>query len=186
MAHVHDSRQAADGAGVDVVEAELAAGQGEDDGVGRGLLYEVGKVVASGLGAVAAADQEEVADGALLHGVDDRPGDAEHCAVGESAGQLGAAVDTRQGCGLAVAAQFAGLGDYGREVLVAGRPGCRGRGVDVVDMHQPGKAHHRGGVYPVGVGLARRHQAVGGEQHRCRQVIKLALLVLPGRAEVAF
>ena len=66
LADVEEARDAADIAQVQFVEAELAAGQGQDHRVLGGLLGKLGVVVASRLGAVAAADQEEVLDGAGL------------------------------------------------------------------------------------------------------------------------
>ena len=71
LAHVEQPGDAVDGAQVLVVEAVLAAGQGQDDRVGGGLLHEPGVVVAARLGAVAAAHQEEVADLAGLDQLDD-------------------------------------------------------------------------------------------------------------------
>ena len=48
-----------------------------------------------------------------------------------------------------------------------------------------GIGYHRRGEHTVGVACFRRHQAVGGKQHRRGDVGKLLLLVLPRRAEVA-
>ena len=45
--------------------------------------------------------------------------------------------------------------------------------------------HQGGGKYPVRVRGFGRHQAVGGKQHRCRDVGKFSLLILPRRAEIA-
>ena len=47
---------------IELVEAELAAGQRQDDAILGHLLGKLGVVVAARLGAVAAADQEEVAN----------------------------------------------------------------------------------------------------------------------------
>ena len=55
----------------------------------------------------------------------------------------------------------------------------------LADAGDLGVGHRAGCEHAVGVALARRHEAVRGEQHRRRQVVELLLLVLPGRAEVA-
>ena len=62
LADVQQPRDAADVAEVELVEAVLAAGQRQDHAVVGHLLGELGVVVAARLGAVAAADQEEVPD----------------------------------------------------------------------------------------------------------------------------
>jgi hypothetical protein len=62
LSHIEQARNAADVAEVKLVEAELAAGQRQDDGVIRRLLGKVRVVVASGLGSIASANQEEVPD----------------------------------------------------------------------------------------------------------------------------
>ena len=64
---VEEPRDAADVAEIFLVEAVLAAGQGQDHGVLRGLFGKLGIVVAPGFGAVAATNQEEVLDGARFH-----------------------------------------------------------------------------------------------------------------------
>ena len=64
LAHVQEPGDAADIAHFLVKEAELAAGQGQDHAILGHLLHELGVVVAGGLGPVAAAHQEEVADAA--------------------------------------------------------------------------------------------------------------------------
>ena len=97
LAHVHDARERTDLAEVQVVETELAAGQGQDEGVLRGLLDEIGVVVAAGLGAVAAADEEDVLEGAGFDGVDDLAGSTEDGGMAEAGQQLGAAVDAGHG-----------------------------------------------------------------------------------------
>ena len=112
LAHVHEARQAADLAQIEVVEAVLAAGQGEHHRVVGGGLHEVGVVVAPRTRAVAAGDEEEVLDGAALHRVHHRVGHGEHRALGEARGQL------MPGMGLVVAAQLQRLLDNRAEVLV--------------------------------------------------------------------
>ena len=60
LTHVHDPGQTADGAQIQIVEAVLAAGQGQHGGIRRCLLDKRGIVIPSGTGAVAAAHQENV------------------------------------------------------------------------------------------------------------------------------
>ncbi len=62
LAHVHQARQAEVLAVVVIADAELAAAEGQDKGIARGSSGVVAEVVAPGFGAVAAADDEEVAD----------------------------------------------------------------------------------------------------------------------------
>ncbi len=59
LAHIEDAGQARHGAEIQVVQAEFAAGQRQDHGVGRGELGELGVVAAGRPGAVTAAHQEE-------------------------------------------------------------------------------------------------------------------------------
>ena len=84
LADVQQARDAADVAEVELVEAVLAAGQGEDDAILGNLLGELGVVVAAGFGAVAAADEEEVLDLAGLDRGDDLVGHAQHGIVAET------------------------------------------------------------------------------------------------------
>ena len=52
-------------------------------------------------------------------------------------------------------------------------------------MRHFGIGYHLCGEYAVGIACLRRHQAVGGKQHRRRQLCKFLLLILPCCAEVA-
>ena len=70
LADVQQARNAADGAQVQVVEAILAAGKGQDDRVGGGELGEVGVVAALLAHAVAARKQDETLDVAGLDRID--------------------------------------------------------------------------------------------------------------------
>jgi hypothetical protein len=72
LADVQQARQARHRAEIQLIEAVLAAGQRQNDGVSWRRLRELGVVVAARLGAVAAADQEEMADRAALHAFDHR------------------------------------------------------------------------------------------------------------------
>ena len=93
LAHVQDAGQAGarHGAKGQVVQAELAAGQGQQDGVGRGKAGKLGVVAAAGPGAVAAAHQKEVPQLTVPHRLHDlvrvvtveppfRPGSRVSCA----------------------------------------------------------------------------------------------------------
>ncbi len=79
LADVQQPRDAADVAELQLVEAVLAAGQGQDHAVLRGTCCsELRVVVAARLGAVAAADQEEVLDCAALDRLDHLVRHAQH------------------------------------------------------------------------------------------------------------
>ena len=103
LPHVQKPRNAVDRAEVELVEAILAAGQGEDDAVLGHLLGEVGVVVAARLGAVAAADEEEMADRPLLDRRDHLVGHAQHGIAAETDGnrlllrRIGREAGRRQG-----------------------------------------------------------------------------------------
>lgn len=60
-----------DFAEVEIIETILAAGEGEDKGVHRSLLYEFGVIVASRMRAVTAANEENVLDMSGFYGVYD-------------------------------------------------------------------------------------------------------------------
>ncbi len=59
---------------IQVVEAVLAAAQSQDHAVLRRKLYELGVIVSAGARAVAARNQDEMADIAGLDCLDDGPG----------------------------------------------------------------------------------------------------------------
>ena len=130
LAHIHDARQAADGAEVEVVEAVFAAGQGQDDCIGRGLLNEVGVVVTARASAVAAADEEEVFDGAGFDSVDNFVSNGQNRAVAEARRNRRAAVDAREVLFFLVAAEFQGFFDDRREVFVFADMGYAVKGDD--------------------------------------------------------
>ena len=170
---VHQTRQTGDRAEVEVVEAEFSAGEGQHDGVGRGLLHEFGVIIAAGTRAVAARDQEKVPDRAGFHGPDHLLRRAEHRAAREAGRDRAAAVDAGEDAVGGIAAQRERLFDDRGEVLVR------------ADVGDPRIGHRGRGEHAVGVARLRRHQAVRREQHRRRQVGEFALLVLPRRAEIA-
>ena len=148
LADVQKSRDAADVAELELVEAVLAAGQGQDDAVLGYLLGKFGVVVAARFGAVAAADQEEVLDRAGLDRLDDLVGHAQHGIVAEAGQDLLAR-------GFREAGEFQGLVDDRGEVPA----------VDVLDA---GPCHQAPGEQAVGVGIGRALDAVGVEDDRRR------------------
>ena len=116
---------------------QLAAGQRQDDGVGRGQLGKIRVVPAGGAGAVAAADEEKVPDGTLVDGLDDLLRMAQYGMVGKAGGDHTAAVHARDEGVLWVAAQLKRLGNDRRKIPVLPDVGDAGIGDD------------RGGEYPV-------------------------------------
>ena len=84
LAYIHQAGQTGDFSQVFVEEAELTAGQGQHDAVVGHLLHKFGVVRPSGLSSVAAAHQEEVANFALLHGIHNGIGYAQHRIVGKA------------------------------------------------------------------------------------------------------
>jgi len=113
-----------------------------------------------------------VLEGAALDGVHDLVGDGEDGVVGEAGHQFVGA-----GLGFGPAAEGDGLLDDAGEVLAA-----LVIGGDVLDA---GPADFGGGGEVLNIAGARRHDAVGGEQHDAGEVGEFLLLVLPGGAEVA-
>lgn len=147
-----------------VVDAVFAAAEGEDEGVWGGGFGVILEVVAAGLGAVAAADDEEAADLAGPDGVDEGGGGVEE--DGAVVADLEGAVDlTGQG------RAGAGLGDDGAEVVVF-EAGAAGDG---------GEA---GGEEAVGVFGSRDEDAVGGGDDGAGEVGEFGFLFLPGTAVV--
>src|SRR6266568_6896967 len=84
LTDIQETRDAADVAEFELVEAVLAAGQGQDDRILWEFLGKFGVVVAPRFGAVAAADQEKVLDRAGLDGGDNLVGYAQHGVVAEA------------------------------------------------------------------------------------------------------
>lgn len=71
LSHVEYSWNPVDFAEVEIVETVFAAGEGEDKGVHRSLLYEFGVIVASRMCAVTASNEENVLDMSCIDGVYD-------------------------------------------------------------------------------------------------------------------
>ncbi len=178
LAHIQNPGDSVDIAQIQIVEAVFAAGQRQDQRVHRRGLDEVRVVVASGVRTVAAAYQKDVLHRAAFDGVDHRRGAvAQHSLVGKAGGQDMSAVDATHAPVGAVSAQGQRLVDEGGEILAA-LPILR-------DVLQSGIAHHRRGIDTVGIAGTGRHDAVGGHQNGCGKAVELALLVLPGGAEVS-
>ena len=127
--------------------------------------------------AVAAAYQKDVLHRAAFDGVDHLRGAVAQRLVGKAGGQDMSAVDATHAPVGAVSAQGQRLVDEGGEILAA-LPILR-------DVFQSGIAHHRRGIDTVGIAGTGRHDAVGGHQNGCGKAVELALLVLPGGAEVS-
>eukprot|EP00047_Mylnosiga_fluctuans_P010859 m.18297 g.18297 ORF g.18297 m.18297 type:complete len:532 (+) comp3326_c0_seq1:416-2011(+) len=173
LAHVQHARErrVRDHAELSLVEAVLAAAEGEDDRVGGRAQREVAVVVALALVAVAASDHKEVLDVALLDGLDDLTGQRENGVVAEADGdRLLGALDALLGKAL----HALGLLDDCREVL----------GI-AVDVRHLGPADSVGGVDAVRIRLARLDQAVGGHDDGAGELGELKLLELPRATVVA-
>ena len=112
-------------------------------------------------------------DRAALYCLDHLIRHAKHRAMTEAGHDRAAAVDTGERLVLVVAAKLQCLFDDRGKVLI------------LADVRQFRVGYHRRGEHAVGVACFRRHQAVGGKQHRCRDVGKFSLLILPRRTEVA-
>ena len=166
LAHVQEPGDAADIAQFLVKEPELAAGQGQHDRILRGFFHKFGVIVAARLGAVAAAHQEEVADGLILHRLDDLAGHA-HDGVAAKADHdrlpVGVFGETGQGQGL-----FNGRGE-----------------IFVGDVGDSRPADQTGGEDIVLIGLLRFLDAVGGHDDGAGEFGEFLLLILPGGAVVA-
>ena len=125
-----------------------------------------GVVVAPGLGAVAAGDEEEVPDLLALHRVDDRAGHA-HDGIAGKAHHDRLAVPV-----LGEAGQLEGPLDHGGEVAAG-------------DVGHAGPAHETGREDVLLVGRLGALDAVGGHENCAGELGELLGLVLPGRAVVA-
>ena len=126
--------------------------------------------------AVAAADQEDVSDGAALDGVNDFVGMREHRAVRKAGRKHMTAVDAAHAVVVLVSAEGERLLNQRTEILNAV---FVRRNVD-----QTLVTDHRGRVDAIPIAWPLRHQAVCRKQHRRRNVLKFLLLALPCRSEV--
>ena len=73
LSHIHYSRKTANRTQIQIIEPVFAAGrESEQCCLLRCLLYKFGIIIASRLGTVTSADQEEMFDGSRFNGIDDR------------------------------------------------------------------------------------------------------------------
>ena len=135
-------------------------------------MHKLREVISARAGAVAAAHQEEVPDGAGLYRVHHLTGDAQDGIVAKAGCHGAAAVDAGKVLRRLIAAQGKRLLDEGREVLLC------------INVGDAGVGHHIGGEHPVYIVILGRHQAVGGKENGGGEIGKFLLLVLPGRAEI--
>eukprot|EP01084_Bolivina_argentea_P262773 444512_1 len=183
LAHVEDAGDpsVANVAQVEVVQAVLAAADGEDDGGGGKLGHQLGVVGALALEAVAAADDEEAGDVALLDLLDDGGGHGEDGVVAEANRVVHGALDA-DGVGVAE-----GLG---LRVEALGSLGGRDQGIEVDVLHGVANVGHvlpadgASGEDAGSVGLVGLRDAVGGHEDRAGEVRELDGLAHPGATEV--
>ena len=93
LTHVQDAGNTVDFSEIQIVEPVFSAGQGEDNGVHGSALYKFGVVVPSGMSAVAAAHQKDVADFSAANGFGQMGGLIQYSFVSESGGEHMSAVD---------------------------------------------------------------------------------------------
>ena len=106
-------RQAAHLAEVEVVEAELAAGERENERVHRRFFDQLRVVIPPRVRAVAAADEQDPPDLPALHGVDHRARVREHRRAGKAGRQHVPAVDAAHAAVVLIAAELLRLPDEG-------------------------------------------------------------------------
>ena len=173
LPNIHQTGQTANGAKIKVIETVFATGKRQHNRIRRGLFYELRIVIASGTRPIAACNKEEMSDCAGFHSLDDFIRHPKHSTAGKACHHCIAAIDACKHSILGITAQLQCLFDHRSEVLI------------LADVRQFRIGYHRRGEHAVGVACFRRHQAVGGKQHRRRDVGKFSLLILPRRAEVA-
>ena len=167
LADIQQSRDAANVAERQLVKPVLAACQRQDHAIIRDLLCKISIVVASGLGPVAAADQEEMPNLLSLDRIDHGSRNAHHGIVSKADGDgflFGVFGKSRCfQCGI----------DHGRKILIH------------TNMFHIRPGHQTGRKDPAFVAVARLLNAVGRHQDRAWKGVKLGLLVLPRPAVVA-
>jgi len=149
-----------------VEEAELPACEREHDGVGRCLIHEIGVVAAARLGAIASTHEEEVADVAVLHGLDHR-GRHREDRVATEAHHHAATVNLFDEAG-----QLKRAVDHDLEIAVLHVHGTR-------VCHPPRRED------VLGIALTRVLDAVGGHEDGAGELIEFPALVLPCGAVVS-
>ena len=118
LADVKQTRNAADCAEIEVIEAVLAAGKRQNHGVLWGLFHKLGVIIPARARAVAAADQEEMPDCAGLHAINHLTGHGQDCISGKAGRDGFAAVDAGEALVFLVAAKCDGLRNDGGEVFL--------------------------------------------------------------------
>ena len=170
---VQKARDAADRAEVEIIEAVLAAGKRQNDRVLRRFFYKLGIIISARARAVAAADQEEVADGTGFDRVNHLRRNRKNRICRKAGRDRCAAVDAGEALVFRIAAEADGMLDERGEIFV------------LPDVLHAGVAHDGGRVDAVCVAVLRRHETVRGEKHRRGDILEFFLLALPGGAEVA-
>ena len=183
LTDVQQARNTANIAQLFVEKAELAAGEREDYRIGGGLLHKLGIVIAARFGAVAARNEEEMADGLTLDGLDDLVGHAEDRVSGkahEHLPSLGIRRETGQGQRLVNQQLEVTVGDVG-QAGPAGRAAREdvvlisvARFLDAVGRHQYGSGKFRelfglilpgGSVVTIEMGVFFQTRIAVGRQH---------------------
>ena len=136
---------------------------------GGSLFGKLGVVIAPGFGAIAAANQEEVVDFSGFHRVNNRTGVAQG-SIASKPNQ-----DGLLRLILLPAAQLQGFLNDGRKIFFP---------IFFFNVSHIRETNHAGGEDAVLIGFAGFHQAVGGHQDTAGQIVKLALLDLPGAAVI--
>ncbi len=157
-----------------LVEAVLAAAEGEEERVRGRLEGDVAEVAALSLSTVATANEEDVLEVALGDGVKDGTGNGEDGLVAKADSERGLGGGLRLLLGEAIHGE--GLADDGGEVA----NGTLGR-----DLLDAGPADSADGVDAVLVGLAGLDNAVGGHHDWSGELAELELLELPSATVVA-
>eukprot|EP00048_Salpingoeca_helianthica_P018547 m.242330 g.242330 ORF g.242330 m.242330 type:complete len:346 (-) comp25523_c0_seq1:848-1885(-) len=174
LAHVDDAGEGrvGDVAKVELVEAVLAAAEGEDHGGRRGSQSQVAVIVALALVTVAATNDKDVLQVALLDGVNDLAGQRQQCLVSKAHGDglLGVLVVLS----LDKPLHALRLLDDGAKVLLV-----------ATNVRHVGPAHSVACIDAILVRLAGLDQAVGGHDNGAGELGKLKLLKLPRATVVA-
>mmetsp|Transcript_25898 Transcript_25898/g.53826 ORF Transcript_25898/g.53826 Transcript_25898/m.53826 type:complete len:235 (+) Transcript_25898:374-1078(+) len=172
LPYIQQARQASQGAQIQVVQAELAAAQGQNDGILGSVVGQIGEVAAGGFRAIATSDDEDVFQSAALDGRHDLICNAQHCSVSKANLQLLPRNESAACGGNGGVIKLLSLLDQVGKIVV----------------HYPGqllKTHGATSPNPLAVLSHGRHQAVRSHQNGAREVSELLLLVAPMRAVVA-
>ena len=173
LSDIHDARESRNSTEIQVIESVLSACQCQNNGIFRRLLYELRIIVSSCLSAVAATDKEEVADFSCLDCLNDLSSMIKNEVVTKTGRYRMAAVDACHHVILRITAQRQRLLDHRCEILFRS---------DVLKIREGNHICRENAVL---IGSFRRHQAVGREQDRRRNICEFLLLILPCRTKVA-